>query len=176
VKFKLVNLVVNIQGDSIHPAYIDSALINGGTGEVEVLTPFVYAQGGMRPPPSLPPRTVNANLIGNGAHITGWCLAGVVMLLSIGFGMVGLSQQDKECHPSGTAFLSCAPLCRDCCHGVGYHSNEFSRTNVKGYLRQSLYDNTMAVYNGLCDSILVTLLQVSSIEQGVWRDDVNCVC
>lgn len=87
ITFKTVNVVVDVQEDSIKPEYYDSALINGGTGEVQVLTPYVYAQGSMEAPPSLPPPTVDPNLIGLGARVTGWCLAGLVVFISVGFGV-----------------------------------------------------------------------------------------
>lgn len=87
VSFKLVNVIVDVQGEQISADYLDAALINGGTGEVETLAPYVYAQGSSKPPESLPPVTVELNLIGTGALAAGWCLAGIGILLSVGFAL-----------------------------------------------------------------------------------------
>jgi hypothetical protein len=50
ISFKVVNDIVDIQGEQITEDSVDVALINGGKEEVEVLVPYVYEQGSSKPP------------------------------------------------------------------------------------------------------------------------------
>lgn len=86
VKAEVINLVVKAGANIIEPSATTSALVNVSSHEVQVLSPFVYNDGTVEPPLTLPPLFVDLNLIGTGARSFGWIIAGIVILSSIGSG------------------------------------------------------------------------------------------
>lgn len=86
--FKVVNLLINLDDESIGFEAPKTAYIDIGARNVRVEAPFAYTGGTTVAPPSLPPiESYDYNLLGDGARIVGWTLSGVVILLSVGFGI-----------------------------------------------------------------------------------------
>jgi hypothetical protein len=85
--FKVMNLLVDVDEESIGFEAHGTAYINIAAKNVLVETPFTYTGGSTVVPPSLPPlESYDYNLLGDGARIVGWTLSGIVIVLSVGFG------------------------------------------------------------------------------------------
>lgn len=83
VRAEVINLLVDISEDTITPSAHTSALVNVSSQEVEVVSPFLFSDGSSKPPPVLPPLTVDVNLVEIGARAFGWAVAGFIILLSV---------------------------------------------------------------------------------------------
>lgn len=96
VSFRVVNLLVDLSPSSIDFSATTPSIVRLDTQQVEVLSPFVYAENTLKPPLSLSHVTVDLNLIGEGFRIIGWTLAGIVILVSIGFGCWTYQYRNKN--------------------------------------------------------------------------------
>ena len=92
----VVNLLIDTSGNTIKPKIQSSVLVNVSSQEVKVLSRFVYSDGTFEPPLALPPLNVNLNLIGIGARVFGWVIAGIVILLSVFFGYCAFRYRKKN--------------------------------------------------------------------------------
>jgi hypothetical protein len=105
LNFKVINLIVDPSEESIEFRMPTSALISMTSGEVNVVTPFVYSQGTYAPP-QLPPASVDTNLMSNGVRAVGWTLAAIAILLSAVFGLwTWLHRKKNYVRVSQPAFL-----------------------------------------------------------------------
>jgi hypothetical protein len=95
--FRVYNLLIDPSEESIEVEVRETAHINIAANNVRVETPFMYARGTTVAPPSLPPlENYDYNLLGDGARILGWILAGIVIVLSVSFGIWTYCSRQKN--------------------------------------------------------------------------------
>jgi ABC-type branched-subunit amino acid transport system substrate-binding protein len=85
VAHQVINILIDVTPDEISFEARRSSFIKISTGEVELLRPFIYADGTIEVPLSLPAVEQDLNLVPDGVRAYMWSLSGLVILSSIGF-------------------------------------------------------------------------------------------
>jgi ABC-type branched-subunit amino acid transport system substrate-binding protein len=96
VSFAVINLLVTVSDHEIRFESRSSASIDLSTGNIDVISPFIYADDSTIPPLEMPKLEQDFNLVPLGVRAFIWSLSGLVILLSIGFALWTYRYRNKN--------------------------------------------------------------------------------